>query len=115
MPQRAELGCRRRLVRGARASPYLGSSRRWIRATVVASLALALGLSIWPWVTPGDGRLRVIFLDVGQGDAILVELPEGQRLLVAAGPPANQAPTGGGVGSRLFCGIGRPNASTWSP
>src|SRR5499425_2562552 len=33
--------------------PYLGS-RRWIRATAMASLALALGLSIWPWVAPGD-------------------------------------------------------------
>src|SRR4029453_5208597 len=115
MPQRAELGCRRRLGRGARASPYLGSSRRWIRATVVASLALALGLSIWPWVTPGDGRLRVIFLDVGQGDAILVELPEGQRLLVDCGPAGNQGSTWASVCSRRFCGIGRPNASTWSP
>src|SRR5215471_8086197 len=69
--------------------PYLGS-RRWIRATVMASLALALGLSIWPWVTPGDGRLRITFLDVGQGDAILVELPEGPRLLVDGGPAGNQ-------------------------
>jgi len=72
--------------------PYLGSSRRWIRATVIASLALALalGLSIWPWVTPGDGRLRITFLDVGQGDAILVELPEGPRMLVDGGPAGNQ-------------------------
>jgi len=69
--------------------PYLGS-RRWIRATVMASLALVLGLSIWPWVAPDNGRLRVTFLDVGQGDAILVELPEGQRLLVDGGPGGNQ-------------------------
>ena len=69
--------------------PYLGS-RRWIRATVMVSLALVLGLSIWPWVAPDNGRLRVTFLDVGQGDAILVELPEGQRLLVDGGPGGNQ-------------------------
>ena len=69
--------------------PYLGS-RRWIQATVMVSLALVLGLSIWPWVAPDNGRLRVTFLDVGQGDAILVELPEGQRLLVDGGPGGNQ-------------------------
>src|SRR5262245_16779423 len=69
--------------------PYPGS-RRWIGTTGMASLALALGLSIWPWVRPGDGRLRVTFLDVGQGDAILVELPEGPRLLVDGGPAGNQ-------------------------
>src|SRR5215472_5993376 len=57
--------------------PYLGSARRWVRPTAAVSLALAMGLSVWPWVKPGDGRLRVTFLDVGQGDAILVEVPEG--------------------------------------
>ena len=70
--------------------PCLGSARRWIRPTAVVSLALAVGLSIWPWVKPGDGRLRVTFLDVGQGDAILVEAPEGPRLLVDGGPAGNQ-------------------------
>src|SRR5215813_4126499 len=78
--------------------PYLGS-RRWIRATVMVSLALVLGLSIWPWVAPDNGRLRVTFLDVGQGDAILVELPEGQRLLVDGGPGGNQRL---GVGERVL-------------
>src|SRR5215470_2509070 len=70
--------------------PYLGSARRWIRPTAAVSFALAMGLSVWPWVKPGDGRLRVTFLDVGQGDAILVEVPEGPRLLVDGGPAGNQ-------------------------
>jgi len=65
--------------------PVLGA-RRWTRAGAAACLAAALALSIWPWVRPGDGRLRVTFLDVGQGDAVLVELPEGPRLLVDGGP-----------------------------
>ncbi len=34
---------------------------------------------------PPEG-LRVTFLDVGQGDAALVETPEGERILVDAGP-----------------------------
>jgi competence protein ComEC len=37
-------------------------------------------------VRPPDGRLRVTFLDVGQGDAAFVELPDGRRLLVDGGP-----------------------------
>jgi len=65
--------------------PSLGA-RRWARSAVTACLIAALALSIWPWVKPGDGRLRITFLDVGQGDAILVELPEGRRLLVDGGP-----------------------------
>jgi competence protein ComEC len=66
--------------------PYFGGSRRWIRGAALACLGLAIGLSVWPWVRPSDGRLRVTFLDVGQGDSILVELPEGPRLLVDGGP-----------------------------
>jgi len=60
--------------------------RRWTRAAAAACLVAALALSIWPWMRPGDGRLRVTFLDVGQGDAVLVEVPEGPRLLVDGGP-----------------------------
>ena len=66
--------------------PHLGGSRRWARGATVACLGLAIALSVWPWIRPGDGRLRVTFLDVGQGDAILVESPEGPRLLVDGGP-----------------------------
>lgn len=58
------------------------------RAAALAGglLAGSLLLAAWPWLRPGDGLLRVTFLDVGQGDAALVELPEGQRLLVDGGP-----------------------------
>ena len=66
-------------------APLLGA-RRWPRVVVVGCLAMALALSVWPWARPADGRLRVTFLDVGQGDSILVETPEGQRLLVDGGP-----------------------------
>ncbi len=36
-----------------------------------------------PW--PGQGALRVAILDVGQGDATLVQFPDGRALLVDAG------------------------------
>jgi competence protein ComEC len=43
-----------------------------------------------------DGRLRIDFLDVGQGDAALITMPDGTTLLVDGGgrPKFNYAPTG---------------------
>jgi len=35
---------------------------------------------------PADTVLRIMFLDVGQGDAVLIRAPEGQTALVDAGP-----------------------------
>jgi competence protein ComEC len=65
--------------------PYL-AVRAFIPPAAAALAAAALALSVWPWIAPADGRLRVTFLDVGQGDAALVELPEGPRLLIDGGP-----------------------------
>ncbi len=55
-------------------------------------LALAF-LTILAWVILrtlpdglGAGRLHVWFLDVGQGDAILVQTPDGRQILVDGGP-----------------------------
>ena len=44
-----------------------------------------------PVVPPGAGVLRVVFLDVGQGDATLVRLPDARTLLVDAGGLAGTA------------------------
>jgi competence protein ComEC len=58
------------------------------RAAVGAGvmLAIALIVSLWPVIRPADGRLRVTVLDVGQGEAIVVEAPDGRTLLIDAGP-----------------------------
>ncbi|MBP6017094.1 MAG: DNA internalization-related competence protein ComEC/Rec2 [Candidatus Promineofilum sp.] len=51
----------------------------------VASVAvLALLLLAWNDNRP-DGRLRVAFLDVGQGDAIFIQTPTGRQVLVDGG------------------------------
>jgi competence protein ComEC len=66
-------------------APGMAASRR-IRVVLGVLVVLVAALSIWPWLRPTETMLRVTFLDVGQGDAALIELPEGPRLLVDGGP-----------------------------
>jgi competence protein ComEC len=65
------------------------SSVRYFRALSAAAFGTA---AIWILLEPaallrsrGDGRLHVTFLDVGQGDAALVQFPQGDTLLVDTG------------------------------
>ncbi len=58
-------------------------SWRWQAVLGMAFLFLVWALVAWPPVRP-EG-LRVTTLDVGQGDAILVEFPDGRSMLVDAG------------------------------
>lgn len=54
-------------------------------ALVVGLAALALGA---PSPSAGEPVLTVTFLDVGQGDAIWIQTPNGDDILVDGGPPA---------------------------
>jgi competence protein ComEC len=63
----------------------------WRRDAVVLLIAVAILGGGWIWTRPAAGwtpptGLRVSFLDVGQGDAELLEVPEG-AVLVDTGPP----------------------------
>ncbi len=65
----------------------LPATRPLIPAAGIALLLPLASAVLWLAVTaPVSGRLTVTFLDVGQGDAILIEGPEGQRILVDGGP-----------------------------
>ena len=64
---------------------------RWRRGLALACAATVLpALLVWQlWPTadrPPPTGLRITFLDVGQGDAVLLEVPQG-ALLVDQGPP----------------------------
>ncbi|MGH7353694.1 MAG: DNA internalization-related competence protein ComEC/Rec2, partial [Candidatus Rokuibacteriota bacterium] len=58
---------------------------RWLATGAGACLFTALTLAVWPVVRPPDGHLRVTMLDVGQGDAIAIEAPDGRVALIDTG------------------------------
>ncbi len=63
----------------------VSNPQRFRRIVLVVAAIVTVG--IFEGVAEGvDHSLRVTIIDVGQGDAILVETPRGARLLIDAGP-----------------------------
>lgn len=57
---------------------------------VLALLIFAGGAGLWAWqnarlAAMTDGKLRLHFIDVGQGDAALLILPTGERIMIDTG------------------------------
>ena len=70
------------------ATPRLpGSSLKWgvAAAVIAAAVVWAVGLAM------PDGRMRVVFADVGQGDATLIVTPNARSVLVDGGPDREAA------------------------
>jgi competence protein ComEC len=59
---------------------------RWLAALAAGLVAISALATLRPVLREPDGRLRVSVLDVGQGDAIVVEGPDGRTVVVDAGP-----------------------------
>jgi competence protein ComEC len=64
----------------------LASVLRTLSRPVVGLAAIGLLLLALTLATLPDGRLHVVMLDIGQGDAILVIAPSGETLLIDGGP-----------------------------
>ena len=76
-----------RLPAAARAAPAAG--RRLVLPAAVGAALIGLSGVVWLTALSGSGeQLRVTVLDVGQGDAILVEDSAGHRILIDGGPSA---------------------------
>jgi competence protein ComEC len=67
---------------GSIPKPRLGFSAKWLILPL-----LVVAILVWSVVlTAPDDKLHVSFLDVGQGDAILIQTPNGQNILIDGGP-----------------------------
>ena len=57
--------------------------------TVIAILFGVTSVAVWQPVRSAEELLSIHMLDVGQGDAILIEAPGGNQMLIDAGPPGS--------------------------
>jgi competence protein ComEC len=62
--------------------PRLGFSPKWLVLPLLIVAILVWSVAL----TMPDDNLHVSFLDVGQGDAILIQTPNGQDILIDGGP-----------------------------
>ena len=85
----AVIGAATMWVRRPREAEPVEVSRSFrLRPVPVLAVAtiVAAGFVWWGALQPAEHDLRVSILDVGQGDAILIESPSGSRVLVDGGP-----------------------------
>lgn len=72
--------------------------RKDLTRTFTMVLLLTLNLVVFvpapPAVASGNGKLRVTFLDVGQGDASVVEFPDGRTVVIDTGPRSGEYDAG---------------------
>lgn len=79
----------KRKIKNARAFDFL-NSRFLLKISLIGLLVFAGIIVFHPFSAPqADGKLHVDFLDVGQGDSVLITMPTGETLLVDGGGRTN--------------------------
>jgi competence protein ComEC len=86
------------LCSGRCAPEVMRHLKKWVFAAVF--LAAAVVLVWWPWKS--DHLLKVHFIDVGQGDSILVQSPGGKNMLIDTGGRTDELTTGAGTGDQVL-------------
>lgn len=79
-------------------------THRPVSAAPLVKHAMAAGMAVlivwWVWSPrsfTGEGQVRITFLDVGQGDSAVIELPEGEVVLIDGGATYERFDMGRGV------------------
>lgn len=57
-----------------------------IRLFIILIFITTLGLFVYQYIIYNDGKLHIVFCNVGQGDAILIRTPSGATALYDGGP-----------------------------
>jgi competence protein ComEC len=78
------MGLENLILAHKRSRPQRLSNVEWLAFAVLVASAVLSFLAI-P-AQAGDGLLHVWFLDVGQGDAIFIQAPNGNQVLIDGGP-----------------------------
>lgn len=60
-----------------------------LTSIIILSVVVLIVIYSYEVFKTQDGKLHIIFCDVGQGDAILVRTPSGSDILIDAGPNSN--------------------------
>jgi competence protein ComEC len=67
-------------------TPREALSARWLPTAALAGLALGAVVAWSYYFSLPDRRLKIAVLDVGQGDAVLIQTPKGANVLIDGGP-----------------------------
>lgn len=60
--------------------------KKYWRAYSIFLLVIAVGIVLYFAYKSHEGTLKVVFLDIGQGDAIFIESPTGNQVIIDGGP-----------------------------
>src|SRR3990170_7268003 len=61
-------------------------SAKNLTLAIVFSFFVLVGILVYQYAKFNDGKVHIVFCDVGQGDAIFLRTPKGADILVDGGP-----------------------------